>query len=275
MNLTMNPNENTYQQECKINLDIHLIIDDIWIDIIFFLNGFDFISINQTCKYFYKLTNESPIENSKYHNRIKKHFAIIIKHEYTKIEQMSLVIDDELSEARPALEAARKSLQGIKKRQLDELRWYRNPPREVLMTFEAVCILLKKRYRDWDEIRRHIKDSRFMPNLIQFDTTTVTTKMRKRLWKNYLSNDQFTYERVNHMSKACGPIVQWVKAQVKFAHLLDSVEPMTMELEQYKHQFNQNKQKYFPKQIMSCLYTYMYIYYTILCYCHKVTICYD
>lgn len=250
MNLNTNSDEYQSVQERKImiNLNIHSIIDGIWNDILFFLNGFDFISINQTCQYFYKLTNDSSIRNSKYHNQVKKHVAIITRNQYTKIEQMSLVIDNELSDARIQLEAACQLLQRITKTQLDELRYYGSPPpRLMLMTFEAAFILLKKRHRGWKEIRIYVRDNSFISNLIQLDAVTVPEKCRKLLEKKYFSNHEFTYERVNQISKACAPIVQWIKAQVRLSHLLDSVEPMALELKQYKHQYNQNKQKYFAK----------------------------
>ena len=244
--MSCNNCKNETQQE-EYEIDIHSIIDDIWIDILFFLNGFDFISMNQTCKYFYKLTCESSVENSKYHIRIKEHFAIITKHQYINIQERISTINDELAEARPALEAAIKSVQNISKKQLDCIRALKKPPMLIAMTLEAACILLKKRCRDWREIRKHMSKPCFIIDLIQFDTTTVTSKMIKILEKKHLSNEKFTYEHVNRSSRACGPIAQWVITQVKFAHLLENVEPMRKEIQMCQHQLDQNKAKYFQR----------------------------
>ena len=48
--------------------------------------------------------------------------------------------------------------------------------------------------------------------------------MRKTINKKYIN------EKANRSSKACGPLVQWVYSRVKFARLLDSVEPMQKEI---------------------------------------------
>ena len=237
--------------DCEMN--IHSIIDDIWIDILFFVNGFDFISMNQTCKYFYNLTCESSIlidhDNNinKYHGRIKEHFAIITKHQYLNIQRIISTMNDELSQQEPALEAAIQSVKRLKKRQIDEIRHLKNPPTLIKMTFEATCILSNKQYRDWREVCGHIRKPRFIYDLCRFDTTTVTSNMIEILEKKYLSNEQFTYQRVNKLSKSCGPIIQWVINQVKFARLLQYVAPMKEELVMCQHQFNQNKAKYFEK----------------------------
>ena len=244
----MNCNQNeSHDAEYTYELDIHTIIDDIWIDIFFFLNGVDFISMNQTCKYFHHLTCESSIKNSKYHIRTKEHFAIVTKHQYLNIQRMVLTISDKLSEIQLVSEAARSSVKGIKQSQLNDVRCFEKPPMLIQMTFETACILLNKEYGDWREIRAHIGKVDFISDLLEFDTTTVTPKMIKLLEQKYLSNEQFTYDRVNKLSKVCGPIVQWIKAQVKFAHLLHSIDTIGKELKLCKHQFNQNKQKYFVR----------------------------
>merc|ERR1719242_2074105 len=48
------------------------------------------------------------------------------------------------------------------------------------------------------------------------------------------NDEKWTFETVNKASKVAGPLVLWVKAQVKFAHLLDQVEPMTREIQELK-----------------------------------------
>lgn len=40
------------------------------------------------------------------------------------------------------------------------------------------------------------------------------TRSAAQLVKNYLSLEEFNYERVNNASKACGPLCSWVVSQV-------------------------------------------------------------
>merc|ERR1719242_1510191 len=48
------------------------------------------------------------------------------------------------------------------------------------------------------------------------------------------NDEKWTFETVNKASKVAGPLVLWVSSQVKFAHLLDQVEPMTREIQELK-----------------------------------------
>ena len=48
--------------------------------------------------------------------------------------------------------------------------------------------------------------------------------------KNFMSNDDFNYERVNNSSKACGPLCSWVISQVNYSSILDRVQPLREEV---------------------------------------------
>ena len=37
---------------------------------------------------------------------------------------------------------------------------------------------------------------------------------REKMQKEYLSDPSYSFEKMNHASKACGPLVQWAIAQV-------------------------------------------------------------
>ena len=46
----------------------------------------------------------------------------------------------------------------------------------------------------------------------------------------YLTNPDFTYEKVNRASVACGPMVKWAIAQLGYADMLKRVEPLRNEM---------------------------------------------
>ena len=46
----------------------------------------------------------------------------------------------------------------------------------------------------------------------------------------YLSNPDYTFEKVNRASLACGPLVKWAIAQLMYADMLKRVEPLRNEL---------------------------------------------
>lgn len=46
----------------------------------------------------------------------------------------------------------------------------------------------------------------------------------------YLTNPDFTYEKVNRASLACGPMVKWAIAQLSYADMIRRVEPLRTEM---------------------------------------------
>ena len=120
------------------------------------------------------------------------------------------------------------------------------------MTFNAVALLMGKKIRDWKGMQKWTGRSDFIPSVLKFDTNKVKEKTRKKVEKKYLRLEDFNYERVNKASKVAGPLVLWVKAQVKFSYLLDSVEPWVKEIKVLKSQFGvkQNEAQQLSDRLM-------------------------
>eukprot|EP01083_Nonionella_stella_P164362 543700_1 len=124
--------------------------------------------------------------------------------------------------------------ENINKKQLNEIKALRNPPKLVDFTMRAVATLMGRKIKTWKDVQKMLGKNDFIPSILKFDTNNIGNKIRKKLNKDYLSNEEFNFERVNKASKVAGPLVMWVRSQVKFAHLLDSVEPMTKEIKELK-----------------------------------------
>jgi dynein heavy chain 1, cytosolic len=69
----------------------------------------------------------------------------------------------ELDEAEPALNSAKSSVKGIKKRDLDEIRNLKNPPANVKLTMECVAIMLGESKVEWTDVRKLLAKSDFIP----------------------------------------------------------------------------------------------------------------
>ena len=138
---------------------------------------------------------------------------------------------EDLAKVEPTVEEAKKAVQGIKKSQLDEVRALANPPQKVRMAMEAVMLLLGYGKLDWAGVRKTIMDAKFIPNIVKFDSESITPEIRSTIDKNYIANPDFTYEIVNHASKACGPLVKWVRAQCTYSGILNSVAPLRDEVD--------------------------------------------
>mmetsp|Transcript_7815 Transcript_7815/g.12148 ORF Transcript_7815/g.12148 Transcript_7815/m.12148 type:complete len:1370 (-) Transcript_7815:134-4243(-) len=100
------------------------------------------------------------------------------------------------------------------------------------MGMEPVVIMVtgSKNNIDWHNIRRIIGKTDFIPKILEFDSRKITSKLMKHIKKKYLSNENFTFEKIYRASRACGPLVKWVTSQIQFSEILNAVAPMEAEL---------------------------------------------
>ncbi|KAJ3385444.1 hypothetical protein HDU84_002244 [Entophlyctis sp. JEL0112] len=159
------------------------------------------------------------------------------------IEERSAIVKNDLANAEPAVLEAQEAVKGIKKQQLTEVRAMGNPPETVKLAMESVCILLGAKLESWKSVQAIIRKDDFITSIVNYETSKMTKKIRDEITKNYLSNPNFTFEIVNHASKACGPLVKWVIAQVKYSTILDSVGPLRAEVQQLEESSEKAKIK--------------------------------
>ena len=140
------------------------------------------------------------------------------------------VVNADLAKAEPAVLAAQEAVGNIKRQHLTEVRSMGNPPAGVRLALNAVCTLLGHKSDDWKSIQVVVRRDDFIASIVGYDNGRQMTKsLRTKMQNEFLSKDDFTYEKVNRASKACGPLVQWVEAQVNFSAILDRVGPLREE----------------------------------------------
>ena len=163
------------------------------------------------------------------------------KQEKEVAERREIVLSD-LEKAEPAVLEAQKSVQNIKKQQLTEVRSMSSPPAGVKLALESVCTLLGHRADNWKAIQAIVRRDDFIASIVNYDNERqMTAAHRTKMRNEYLRQDDFTFERVNRASKACGPLVQWVAAQVNYSDILDRVGPLREEVGQLEEQALQTK----------------------------------
>ncbi|RDW80646.1 cytoplasmic dynein-like protein 1 heavy chain 1 [Coleophoma crateriformis] len=152
------------------------------------------------------------------------------------------LVQKDLDNAEPAVIEAQKSVQSIKKQHLTELRSMGNPPTGVKLALESVCTLLGHKIDSWKTIQGIVRRDDFIASIVNYDNERqMTRNLRVKMRNEYLSNDDFTYEKAMRSSKACGPLVQWVQAQVNYSEILDRVGPLREEVETLAEQALQTK----------------------------------
>lgn len=152
------------------------------------------------------------------------------------------VVLEDLAKAEPAVEEAKASVSNIKRQHLTEVRSMGNPPQGVRLALDAVCTLLGHRINDCKAVQAVVRRDDFIASIIMFDNAKQMTRaLRAKMRNDFLSNPEFTFEKVNRASKACGPLVQWVAAQVNYSDILDRVGPLKEEVTQLEEQALQTK----------------------------------
>jgi dynein heavy chain 1, cytosolic len=163
------------------------------------------------------------------------------KQEKEIASRKEIVLED-LAKAEPAVAEAQRSVSNIKRQHLTEVRSMANPPSGVKLALESVCTLLGQKVEHWKAIQGVVRKDDFIANIVNYNNEKdMTPSLRQKMRQEFLSNDDFTFERVNRASKACGPLVQWVEAQVNYSEILDRVGPLRAEVEQLEDKALQTK----------------------------------
>ena len=152
------------------------------------------------------------------------------------------VVNADLEMAEPAVLSAQESVSNIKRQHLTEVRSMGNPPAGVKLALESVCTLLGHKVDSWKAIQGIVRRDDFIASIVGYNNERQMTRTHRiKMQNDFLSKDDFTFERVNRASKACGPLVQWVEAQVNYSAILDRVGPLREEAEQLEEQALQTK----------------------------------
>lgn len=137
----------------------------------------------------------------------------------------------ELAMVEPAVLEAQRGVQNIKKQHLTEIRSMSNPPAAVKMTMESVCVLLGYRVSSWRDVQLAIRGDDFIPNIVSFNCEyQLPIELKEFMEQTYLSRPDFTFEVAHRASKACGPLLEWVRAQLAYSLILKEVGPLRDEV---------------------------------------------
>lgn len=160
------------------------------------------------------------------------------------IEERRSVVMADLANAEPAVVEAQAAVSNIKKQHMQEVRAMANPPEAVKLAMESVCTLLGNKIDGWRTVQGIIKKDDFIRKIVNFDTNASLSKqLRETMKRDFLNRPQFNFEVVNRASRACGPMVKWVIAQVQFSEILDRVEPLRNEVQSLEDQAATTKQQ--------------------------------
>ena len=160
------------------------------------------------------------------------------------VEERRAVVMADLAEAEPAVLDAQAAVSNIKRQHLTEVRSMANPPEAVKLAMESVCTLLGHKIDTWKTVQGIIRREDFIASIVNFDTTKQMTRtLRERMQRDFIARPGYDFDSVNRASKACGPLVKWVMAQVSFSVILDRVGPLRAEVRSLEDQAETTKEQ--------------------------------
>ncbi|KAJ3563761.1 hypothetical protein NP233_g8731 [Leucocoprinus birnbaumii] len=168
--------------------------------------------------------------------------AALVEQDRNIAERRAVVMAD-LADAEPAVLDAQSAVSNIKRQHLQEVRTMANPPEAVKIAMESVCTILGHKIDSWRTVQGIIRRDDFIQRIVNFDTNTLTKSLRETMKREFLSRPNYKFETVNHASKACGPLVKWAIAQVRFSEILDKVEPLRNEVQSLENQAETTKKQ--------------------------------
>ena len=136
----------------------------------------------------------------------------------------------ELAEVEPALVEAQQAVRSINRKHLTELKSMSNPPAAVKLTMEAVCIFLGYQIDQWKSVQSILKKDDFISSIVNYDTKLISANALDLIQSKYSVDPAFTFESANRASKACGPLLKWVLAQISYSNILEKVLPLRKEI---------------------------------------------
>ncbi len=157
------------------------------------------------------------------------------------IRQRQEIVQEDLALAEPAVLEALAAVGNIKKQHLAEVRSMANPPEAVKLAMESACSVLGHQIDNWKTVQSIIRRDDFISSIQNFDTMKMPKVTRDKMMRDYIGKPAFNYETVNRASRACGPLVQWVIAQVRFSEILDKVAPLRTEVASLEAQAENTK----------------------------------
>lgn len=139
------------------------------------------------------------------------------------IKVVAQAAEADLALAMPALEGATKALEGLSKKDIQEIKSYAKPPPLVEKVLEAVMIL-KKCEPTWDEGKKQLNNPLFVRQLVTFDKDNISDKILKKI-QQYCEDENFQPEIVGRVSGAAKSLCMWVRAMETYSVVFRQIAP--------------------------------------------------
>lgn len=159
--------------------------------------------------------------------------------EEQKLQGRREAIQAELADIQPILDQAREAVSGIKKEHINEMKALRMPPTAIRDVLAGVLTLMRQQDLSWNSMRKFLSSAGVVDAIVDYDAKTINSEMRQKVLKLIKENpESFEKSVIYRVSKAAGPLAEWVTASVKYSAVLHSIKPLQQELESAESSLN-------------------------------------
>ncbi|KAG5445317.1 Cytoplasmic dynein 2 heavy chain 1, variant 2 [Clonorchis sinensis] len=163
-----------------------------------------------------------------------------VAEESKNLERRKAAIDTELSEIEPLVQQARAAVGSIRPEALSEIRALRAPPDVIRDILEGVLLLMGIRDTSWVSMRGFLAKRGVQEEILTFDARKISTELRTSVEKLLAKNqDSFDPKIAKRASVAAAPLANWVRANVKYATVLERIAPLEAEQAQLQASLSQ------------------------------------
>ncbi|KER30421.1 hypothetical protein T265_03154 [Opisthorchis viverrini] len=163
-----------------------------------------------------------------------------VAEESRDLERRKAAIDTELSEIEPLVQQARAAVGSIRPEALSEIRALRAPPDVIRDILEGVLLLMGIRDTSWVSMRGFLAKRGVQEEILTFDARKISAELRTSVEKLLAKNqDSFDPKIAKRASVAAAPLATWVRANVKYATVLERIAPLEAEQAQLQGSLSQ------------------------------------
>mmetsp|Transcript_1422 Transcript_1422/g.4304 ORF Transcript_1422/g.4304 Transcript_1422/m.4304 type:complete len:1452 (+) Transcript_1422:2-4357(+) len=149
---------------------------------------------------------------------------LIVRKQADEVRVIQEDAQRDLDVAMPMLKNALKSLDQLDKKDITEIKSFAKPPSLVMMTMQAVNLLLGEK-QDWDAAKRVLSGNDFMDRLKNFDKDNIPQKVLKKLGEDFVQKPEYAPDTVGNQSKAAKSLCMWTHAMDTYSKVAKEVEP--------------------------------------------------
>lgn len=142
----------------------------------------------------------------------------------------------------PQMQEAEDAIQSLTPPDLTAVRTMKNPPIQVKLIMEAICILRDIKPEKvtvslddyWSLSKKMLNDPKYTEYLLTFEKDSIPDHITERIQEKILTNDAFDVEKIKLISVACEQLCKWVIAIAKYDRAAKIAQPKRIELKEAK-----------------------------------------